>query len=74
LYWAFAYVLHFRLPVFSPVSRQAAYRFRIGLLIIQSLCNFISGSICGQTEQIKLRRALEMEWIVLDEKERFSGR
>ncbi|KAL9337505.1 hypothetical protein Peur_069274 [Populus x canadensis] len=32
------------------------------------------GSICGQTEQIKLRRALEMEWIVLDEKERFSGR
>lgn len=32
------------------------------------------GSICGQTEQIKLIRALEMEWIVLDEKERFSGR
>ncbi|KAJ6874902.1 hypothetical protein NC652_034574 [Populus alba x Populus x berolinensis] len=33
-----------------------------------------TGSICGQTEHIKLRRALEMEWIVLDGKERFSGR
>jgi len=54
LYSAYASVLHFRLLMFSPVSRGAAQRFRIGLLIIQSLCNFISGSICGQTEQIKL--------------------
>ncbi|KAJ6868400.1 hypothetical protein NC651_033461 [Populus alba x Populus x berolinensis] len=33
-----------------------------------------TGSICGKTEHIKLRRVLEMEWIVLDGKERFSGR